>query len=883
MIKRIGKLKQQKGAVLFAVIAVMTLLIAMASTAYYTARGAHNTVVSNYNYSQLYMSAISVADMISESVINDTAINAETTNNFKPLKEALANLNTPGSSVMAYSPNITDATKSNGEIINQLANSGVSVIDGTLDGITIKIELPTNGVTYRNYADGTDTATGKPVRFHYYDYTYVFTTTAFYNGNCISVEDYLTTVKVKKSTGEAGTPGAPDIPGTPGNPGNNNVSFSTFFTATGQDFGPDGGYGKTDRVVKINTDEISDDAFFENKYTFINNGDRPNWFRGGVTSSGSVYISQLNCDSAIADDSGNDWFIGDDLVLSENAGTLTLGQKNSLYVGRNLVLACSENTIDAKNVYVEGDLYVVGKVNIKGNLYVTGNIYYALDAKSEVVKVADSLNGTSINLGGNRIEDGLTVTGEFAMNTTDGGENDPHGYVKLPDDKTDKTAKITVNGKDNYIGHGKIPSDGTNIGTGYDSSYKTNDIYNRVSDTVNDKFEEKKQEDVSVKEALELKTNTSNVYANYTSSKTAYKNKVELDLSQLDAELDKNNQVTGYTGTFTVTDSKNIDHNIEVVVNGNDRKDVTIKIPYVEEGILLDIDANNMFSIIDSNAEIKYEIGEGSPAGKTMSVVLADNITVEDSDEGGNKTSTRAFSWRGNNYNTGSGWTDVSVMGEGNVTFEMANYSHDDPDNYIPYDPNNYKNIGTVSYVAAQKEAVGTQDQVKYIVEHAETDGKSFKSKLKAEMLNSGTSTPKEEYQNRVMLVSNARGNKAINYDRQNNMFCGYIYAPNGEFFTGANTNSNVPPIFGGMIVSTYDAKKTDYVYAEPKPSLISQMLGSLVGSQAGSSGGTEGTPDIPGTPDTPPTPPDDSYVTWAGSEGMYGYDWQYQGTNYLG
>ena len=70
MIKRIGKLKQKKGAVLFVVIAIMTLLIAMASTAYYTARGAHNTVVSNYNYSQLYMSAISVGrENISEVII----------------------------------------------------------------------------------------------------------------------------------------------------------------------------------------------------------------------------------------------------------------------------------------------------------------------------------------------------------------------------------------------------------------------------------------------------------------------------------------------------------------------------------------------------------------------------------------------------------------------------------------------------------------------------------------------------------------------------------------------------------------------------------------------------------------------------------------------
>lgn len=859
IIKRIGKLKQQKGAVLFTVIAIMTLLIAMASTAYYTARGAHNTVVSNYNYSQLYISAVSVADMISESVINDTAINATTTNNFKPLKEALANLNNPGTSVMAYSPNITDATKSNEEIIKQLASSGNSIIDGTLDGITIKIELPTNGVTYRNYADGTDDS-GNPVRFHYYDYTYVFTTTAFYNGNSITVEDYLTTVKIKKSTGAAGTPGAPGDPGTPGSPANNNVNFSTFFTATGQDFNADGGYGKSSRVVKIGTDEISDDAFFENTYTFFNDG-RPNRFKGGITASGSVYLNKFECDG-IADSDDNDWFIGKDLVIgNNNANNLNLGSQNDLYVGRDLVLACNAN-VTAGDIYVEGDLYIIGQVNINGNLHVSGNIIYELKDDSEVVTAASSLNNgqTIAQKDGSVLNNGWTVNGSLDVN----------GNIVLPAGSAEgTTAKIIVyepEKKENKVTAGKASNSNTNIGDSYNSSNKNVTISNRVADEENDVFKSK-ESTMSVKDAIKLKTDTNNVYANYTSAQTAYNNKAELDLSQLDAEVDKDGKITGYTGTFTVTDSKNTDYNIEVIVNGADRKDVTIKIPYVKEGILLDIDAENMFSIIDSNAEIKYEIGEGSKTGETMSVVLADNTTDED----GN----RAFSWRGNAYNNGSGWTDVSVMGEGNVTFEMANYDLDKPDEYIAYNPNKYKTTGTVNYVAAQKEVVGTKAQVDYV-------GNNENNKTSG-MLTAGTSVPKDEYQNRIMLVSNSRGGKAINYDRQNNIFCGYVYAPNGEFFAGDNTNSNVPPIFGGMIVSTYEAKKTDYVYAEPKPSLISSMLGSLIGSQIGSSGGTEGTPPTPDKPETPPTAPSDSVVTWAGDEGRYGREWKYEGTNFLG
>ena len=63
MLKLFYRLKRKHGAVLFFVVAVMSLLIAMATTAYYTARSSYRTVVSNYDYSQLYLSAISVSDI----------------------------------------------------------------------------------------------------------------------------------------------------------------------------------------------------------------------------------------------------------------------------------------------------------------------------------------------------------------------------------------------------------------------------------------------------------------------------------------------------------------------------------------------------------------------------------------------------------------------------------------------------------------------------------------------------------------------------------------------------------------------------------------------------------------------------------------------------
>lgn len=872
MIKRIGKLKQKKGAVLFVVIAIMTLLIAMASTAYYTAKGAHNTVVSNYNYSQLYVSAISVADMISEAVINDAAINATGANNYAPLKEAVKNLNTPGTSIMAHSGNITNSGASNEQIINELANSGTSVINGVIDGIVVKIELPSNGKTYRGCVPGTDMS-GNPVNYFYYDFTYIFTTTAFYNGNSVTVEDYLTTVKVMKSEGNPGGNGIPGQPGQPGQPGNSTVNFSTFFTATGQDIGAEG-YKPTTRNVMINADEITDDAFFENEYTFFNDG-RPNRFKGGVTASGSVFLNKFEC-SGIDQSDDNDWFIGKDLVIgNNNANNLNLGAQNNLYVGRDLVLACNAN-ITAGDVYVEGDIYIMGQVSISGNLHVSGNVYYVMpegtigdDSHLDPISYANQYNNNqSISRNDySVINNGWSVSGNLDIN----------GNIVLPDGYSN--AKITAGGQTNSVTSGSASSDSNNIGT-YNPANTNVTVTNRVANTEDDKFETSSST-MSVTDAIATKTGMNNDYASYTGTQAAYDNKVKIDFSELQELKDNEGKITGYETTVDVTDSQGNTYTVTISKGPGQGDDVTVSIPYISEGIFIDIDAEGMFgngSPVDSNANIRYEV-EGGPSASAdaMTVVLAPNIT--NSDDG-----KPSFSWRGDSYNNGSGWTDVAVTGDGNVVFEMANYRIDSNGNplmnggeldYTPYNPNNYDSIGTTRYVAAQKEVVGTEDQVNYI-NNQETNNLSG-------MMQSGTSVPKDEYQNRIMLVSNSRADRAIDANRQNNTFCGYIYAPNGEYYISENTNSNMSPVFGGMIVSTYNASKATMTYAEPKPSSINSMLGSLVGYTSGGSGGTPGTPGIPDIPPTPPTPPANAPTDFAGEDEKQGLNWTFIGSNYLG
>lgn len=863
MIKRIGKLRQKKGAVLFVVIAIMTLLIAMASTAYYTARGAHNTVVSNYNYSQLYMSAISVADMVSEAVINDAATNASTTNNYKPLKDAVAKLENEGESITAHSSNITTASASNENIIQQLATNGTSVINGVVDGVVVKIEIPTGGKTYLGYDPVVDMS-GVKTNLHQYLYTYMFTTTAYYNGNSITVEDYLTTIRVKKSTGAPGTPGAPPTEGTPGTPGSSVVNFTTFFTATGQDIGAKG-YVASDRVVLVNTDEITDDAYFENGYTFFNANDRPNRFKGGITSTGSIILNKMECDGIDKSDD-NDWFIGKDLVLGDNrAKDLNLGAQNNLYVGRDLVLACNAN-ITAGDVYVEGDIYIIGQVTINGNLHVTGNIYYEMpegmigegtDQRPDPISSAYENNKdwqqTMDRINSNAIGNGWTVSGDINVN----------GNIVLPDGVT----KAKINGKEVTAGVASSTENG--IGK-YNPSNTNVTITNRVIDKDSDTFVNEKSDPMSVTAAIAAKTGTKNEYPTYTGKQAAYDNKVTIDFTQLTEKRDAQNQPCGYEGSFTTEDGQTVTVNCDTA----DMRDLQISIPYNKDGVFLDIKG---FEGTNGNTNLHYEIESGDT---TMPVVLGSNTTED---------GKPSFSWRGDDRTNGR-TSSVAVQGDGNVIFEMANYETDDDGKplensdgsykYTPYNPLKYKNTGTTTYVSVEKEVVGTAAQVEGYLNNG-----NFKDGTKTDfMLNPGTSVPKDDYQNRVMLVSNSR-TTAVSANCQNTTFCGYIYAPNGRYYAGDNVNSNVSPVFGGMIVSTYDARKATFTYAEPKPSIINSMLGSLAGYKIGGTEATPGTPGNPGTPGTPATDPDNNPWSWAwnGDEGKNGTDWQFIGSNYLG
>ncbi len=872
--KPLRRVRRKKGAVLFAVISIMALLIAMASTAYFTAKSAYNSVISNYSYSQLYLSAISVSDMVVEAVVNDTMPSATADNYYDSLRDAVLAINATGAdnSIYAYSSNISNYSASEEDIIAGLVNSS-PMLSGVLDGVVVNIYLDSIddlGVSPTLAEDGVST-------WYLRGYNYKFVTSAYYRNSTITVEDVVVANKLVLYTPDPGSNGGNGGTYTPGSTetittsGGSGGGFSTFFTATGQKL-EDGEIVRSSRVVKIKTHEISDDAFFQNTSTYFVNGNN-NDFVGGITSTGSVYLEKFTTNISGAN---NDWWIGDDLVMTNNnANNLDLTNENSLYVGDDLVIAAN-GKITAKDVYVEGDLYIMGQATFNCNLHVSGNIYYEMgDTDSDGNLSASAIAATDgVYLGSTRYD-------QFTNGWTVNGELDVNGIVETPSvpDWWDpswgeyaSTAKISVNGQDVTIPTGTAAStDDNNIGT-YDPSAVEVTYSNRLPDEETDTFKDVESTS-TVSAAVNSQAGENTEYYNYTSPDEAYSNEVKIDFDLLAASAvaDDTGKILYYeysdpdTGLYIVSETSDL--------NGN----ISVTIPYNADGYVLDIDADSISGSLGNNVNITYNIETSDdPEADAMPIILKNNILVDADGDG--EEDDPGFSWQGNNYasNDNSSGTIIQTIGDGNVVLEMANLDADG--NPVRYDPNKDGQYTVVTYVAGQKEVVGTEAQCAVI-----GAGGNLTSDAVNTMLQSGTSIPKDEYQNRIMLVSNMNDGIAVDAARQNNAFCGYIYAPNGEL-NNYDASGETAPIFGGMIVSTYNAELSKLYYAEPKPSTISSMLKSLdLWTPGGDSGdGTTTTVTIPGSWDTwstPPTPPGPG--TWG--DPVDTGEWEMKGSNFVG
>ena len=842
MLKFFYRLKRRHGVVLFAVIAIMTLLIAAATTAYFTARASYQTVVSNYDFSQTYLSAISISDMLIEAVTQDTS-HPGADNKFGELKDAVQKLRdnkTPNAAdavITGYSKHGTSKTAATASTILELA-ANEPVEAGIFDAAKVEIKyikkepVPGSASQSRHY--------------------FTFTTTVYYRDTTITVQDTIINTSGTKSVTDASP-------------------FSRFFTSTSQTAA--GKETGTSRVVVIDCNEISDDSYFENDYTLIGFDEHAgNTIKGSITSSGSVYMYQMKTDMPnTVGNNRNDWFIGKDLVMTANSGQNIDLKGSNIYIGGDLILARSGINFTCANLYVKGKIYYLdgSSGSINANVYCGGISDIASDPQSRVSELNSILapqgysSGISYSNGNKSV---LSINGDVGTwddstpITISTQKANGHKYEEtLTTDitlgeafkqKTTKynydvyTAKADTLKNDFDIDLGwvdntsvSVPSDAILYDDLQSETYHGKyEMINQTTGSVNVGFSPWYIGNATYKVMQQCDDDGHVIYTRYLKDNDS--GTVYLDETYVfDSE--------GYATMFSDADGHTVSKNSsgEIKYGSTDGSyatahrsgnDVILDLPYVENGYLLGIRGAQ-----PGKTSYNFETKQG----KTMPVVLKANFndgTSTIADDGTTDGSgNNAFSWSGEkNGSSASGYNNVVKLLKdgsdyGNVTFEIGNYAKtvddkgtadtsDDEEvwKYVPATISGMKSgtITTPIYYEGENLRIGTEDQISFLP----NDIANIKDGLNG-MLDGSTSYPKSEYTNHVMLISNKNNGVAVDGSTKGHVLCGYLYAPNGIYNVKVGSQSS--PVFGGMIISIYDCKESWFTYASPDPEIIKSLL----------------------------------------------------------
>lgn len=906
MFRFMYRLKKKHGAVLFAVIAVMALLIAMSTAAYYTARGSYNTVASSYSYSQLYLSAISSADMISAAIMNEPLSPAAGGNKFDAVQDAVdhhlnpvfqadGTYTVPTDVIYLKSANLSALTFDNSttteDVISAL-QSVEPVEPGVLDGLTIKIGVLSVGSPQNIQTSTSSESGGVKVETQTFNQrvSYSIETTAYYRGDTITVQDIVTNYKDGSRT--VTTPYT--LVSTPGN----NPTFPPLNpnTTTGQGK-PDenGNVGSSGRHVLVSVKRLDGNMSFHNEITYIGtqSNNVGNKIDGSLVSDGSMYFSKCNVNVSGTD---NHWYIGKDFVTTnDQAGTIDLGQ-NNLYVGGDMILGTQQG-VKAEEVFVNGDLYVLKQCKIDTKkLHVSGNIYfteYNADGTLRTEALKNSLDTVSadtgnvnsrlsgnfdLELGGSVIAEGKTQNTwydwgkqEYVSSWSEiaGGQNvkvgDKYSNIK------DGSNYTQIDGASNFDSTAELENGFTVLERDdqqdkYLPVHKDGSLLDAIAQNTNK----------TVGENNTLTSGEQIVYPNYTATQETYNNSLRLDFSNMEEITEEdsngNKKVVGYKKTCDVLDaSGNIIGTAKIKTDAN-KGDVKVNIPYVENGFVLSY-ANTDFIGTDlfGNTDIEYKIApdpatETDPdlaldadssdgQGKTMPIVLAANTSGGD------------FSWKGDDYGSNDGGAYVSVRDGMKVTFEMGNLDTDS-NTYQPYDyaKDSQKKLKIPTYQFGTKIAVGSES----LINMMKNEGKFNISKDENNgQMKIGNTVLTESMipDNNIMLVSNSTG-RAFQADYDQTVLGGYLYSPGGRLAASNNVNGAVINI-GSVVISDYEANHADYHVKLPKPSDMDAFIGPMTNGGNGGGGGG-GTSKQYGTPNV--------------SAASYSFgDWDIVGSNYVG
>jgi predicted ribosomally synthesized peptide with SipW-like signal peptide len=868
MLKFFYRLKRRGGVVLFAVIAFMTLLITMATVAYFSARASFNTVISNYDFSQMYISTTSVSDMIIDALAEDTSkAGADATkglNYFKGLKSKIEGMITDtggdpskaGATLIGVSNNIAYADRDNvSKIMVDGANNAVE--PGVIDAVKTTVKL--ESIVKDKPSSGINT------------YYFTITTVGYYRNNTITVQDSI--------YAEAGVASAKSTP-----------LFSTFFTATGQQL-KNGVPSHTTRAVIIDTQQISDNAYFQNEFTVFTGANTDCAFLGGIRTTGGLYLDKVQNYTITApkkNGSGDvierhDWIIGGDMYLGSNI-TLNLNG-NDLFVHGDLYIN-NGHTLTAGNVYVEGNIYFL---NGDGNIKIengTDRIKIIKDenGNDKIVKSGDAngvwVNGNIIKCGGTqktgsgtwaegkatiadlagKNQSDLTIADEFAainglINTitgnnwsgflnTGGGGNTPQisgGPLRINGSTNNSSTVGTTFNWGDYAVQVDVQDE---TATEYVDKIQAMTVDNLLDPTVDGGMKRIEYDNYSADEVYSsgrvLTLNFDGI------GSVAKGNRLPIGI------------VNGEEAYIIYNDTDNIWNS----------KDVVIELPYVKGGYMLKYNGaipymgggggNVTFKIktpngaqLDENGQPMYMTetvekdgkqveqiakdakGNPIPVPESMPIVLAANFD-DGSGTATDESGFNAFRWTAA-QSSNSGMVTVELVDKddpsksatGNVVFEMGTYDKDGK--YVAYDPAKAANTEAVTYWAKEKEKVGTLNQVTNI---SSLQPSTPQGSDQYKFLKSGSNDIQSDYDNKIILVSNKNGAKnAFNATGGDSTFCGYLYAPNGSF--NAVQDKGTMPLFGGMIVSDYNIKLGSYLYGEPDPGLIA-ALGTTLHKKGG-------------------------------------------------
>lgn len=346
MMKRaLLRLKGGRGSVLFFIIAIMSIMIVLASAVYYSTVSARKQVEIRYGDEQSYQSAVSLNDLVTEY------LNTKTEDAFVD-------------SIIALSPNSSLTTKGDGtdtfaELAGGLGNYKITVTKLSGDSgsekqtIRIETEVVVNGETSTVTSVGEFTLVSKP-----YSFDRFFTSTGYApNDVFMSGMDVTSTMYLDNEYSQIGSDG------TNGNDSGINIYAEIISAGTlSMQNAPVNGKGvKNTFDITVGNDLIMT----------YNGGQGSMSLYGGKIRVGGNVIQGASYNL----DNNTDLYVLGDYISNRPSSSSC-----AIYVNGDLAIGVESENAGAAygDIYVNGDLYIDKWVSgnvFGGKLFVGGNVY----------------------------------------------------------------------------------------------------------------------------------------------------------------------------------------------------------------------------------------------------------------------------------------------------------------------------------------------------------------------------------------------------------------------------------------------------------------------------------------------------------------------------